>query len=853
MDGRAALDIRTGGGLMGDRVAVAGGHGGDGGSNYSGSVGGGYVAGKAGHPAGVAGNDGSTIGTGGKGGTQTAGGKGDEGSIAAPGTDGGNGELGPGGKGGNGLNAGTNIAGGGGGGGAGYYGGGGGRGGYESPNFEIGSGAGGGSSYGGGLTGVTYSYVSGTAPRIILTYVRTYDQPVGGATAPAGERKNSFINFANALKGTLSPSSLIGKGASATLDGAVAPSATFARVRDLIGASLMPGASSFGGVGTFLLSGLVDLPGTSSALIASGLDLPVASSLPGVTGTRFVPAFMPSGHLRVLAAGGFAGTTASEMTGQLYASGVGGVVGLLGVDVVGATYMLGGGGLDMLAEAGKLADALLFGNSRLDLQPSAELTQSHTFDTWTAAYVDAVMSQSAIADVSGRAGLDPRGSAEWAANLSSHFGGVYQGGAGGAILLGSSLWVVSTSLSGKGEMTPLGGMDVQLGPLALNSQGFLVQKPLVELGGRVQLDAYSAQIVGAIVYRDVGVVLIPVTPQHRVVVTNALGIPLDEVPFSGLEYSFVLNGSGACGFSAAKNHPKVTPDLLAPGRRQVLVYRDGNLAWGGYLWAIDAGSGSDEVRIVARDWFSRLERRYIDPDVDGVLRFKTIEQIDIAWGLIEYAQARESYGITRAPSTPTGKKRTARYETEERVPVAGALQEFTEYRDGFDFEIKPDKSWNVYYPHKGADTGIVLELGGGMGELSYSIDADDLVTEITALGQGSGKNTCLAVVRDNGSIQLYGLLQDSASFSRVKHYGTLHARAEEELRAKSRPLWQPRVTLVTSDPPFGSYSLGDRLRLRGNDGFLSIDKKFRVVEIAMRLDQDGRETTNLTFDDALVP
>lgn len=307
-----------------------------------------------------------------------------------------------------------------------------------------------------------------------------------------------------------------------------------------------------------------------------------------------------------------------------------------------------------------------------------------------------------------------------------------------------------------------------------------------------------------------------------------------------------------------KHHPKSTRQLLSAGQREVHVIRDGELVWGGYLWAVKASTDAPNIGVQADGWFSRLLRRHIDVKLD----FEDEDQIDIAWGVIDWTQQQEKdgadLGIVRATHgegwpIETGVLRTRRFKPWNRTNIGQLIQELSEAKHGFDFNISPDKKFMTYYPKRQEDNGVVFELGKNIKKISQlDDDASAVVTELSGMGSGMNRNRCIAVVSNTGSIADYGLLQDTVDLSRIRHYENLEHATKEQFRLRKKSRWQPVITATLGDPGFDGYSVGDLCRVKAKDGYIDVNQKFRLIAKRIAVSTEGEETVDLTFDQDLA-
>jgi len=210
-----------------------------------------------------------------------------------------------------------------------------------------------------------------------------------------------------------------------------------------------------------------------------------------------------------------------------------------------------------------------------------------------------------------------------------------------------------------------------------------------------------------------GVLITSYSP-YRVIIGSLSGQPIEELDAAkNLQYSFILNSPGSIALTLPLRHPKSTPDLIKPGARSLLVYRNETLIWAGPLWAVTATA--DGVQLTGNGWLDILRRRY----VDWTTTFTNTEQFDIAWDVMSRMQTDAPEGFIRGVRPPSGITRQWSFTASDRKAVYDAINEIATMDKGFDFEIQPDKTWMTYYPFKGIDTGIVFSLEKNISGISW--------------------------------------------------------------------------------------------------------------------------------------
>lgn len=338
------------------------------------------------------------------------------------------------------------------------------------------------------------------------------------------------------------------------------------------------------------------------------------------------------------------------------------------------------------------------------------------------------------------------------------------------------------------------------------------------------------------------------TAQYRVVVANLNGSDIAEVPAKNLQFSYALNDKGAIDFTLPTRHSKCTKDILDPGKRELRVYRNDDLVWGGYLWV--ASPQIDEVRFNGDSYWSRLERRRITENID----YMTMDQFDIVWNLIDWTQAQTggALGFTRASAVDSGVTRTRHYCAVNRRQISDAIAKLAASGNGFDFEIDANKEWRTYYPNKGTVTDYMFELGKNIRNMSYVLDATETMSEVTGLGSGEGCDRILASAVNTSSRTAYGLLQGVVEDSDLDTTTEVTNLATEELNQVKGQILRPQLAIFTTDPPFGSVSVGDWVNVKADLGYIDIDDSFRVSNITIAISDEGFEAQEIFLQEAIV-
>lgn len=345
--------------------------------------------------------------------------------------------------------------------------------------------------------------------------------------------------------------------------------------------------------------------------------------------------------------------------------------------------------------------------------------------------------------------------------------------------------------------------------------------------------------------------------RYRFLVGDLLtGVLREEMPFTDIKYSQVLNAPGAFTASIGLRHPKATRANLDPGRTVIYVERDGVLLWGGILWAANPSVDDAKIGVAGAGFWSYFRRRYIRTDKI----YTATDQFAIAQDLLNYAQGITGGDIAVDVGAETsGVDRDRTYNSWERKNIGEAIEQLAAVEDGFDFAIDVaydsggtiTKTFRPSYPQRGRSTAIVFELGTNLRGLSQQINAAAQANLIDVIGSGDGAAMLIATVSDASVLATYPLLEDVVSYKDVTETGTLTAHGNAELAARATPVETiPTVAQAGPDTGLGSYITGDEITVRGHDGYVDVDDRMRITQFEVTVDDQGGENVALGLQPA---
>lgn len=360
--------------------------------------------------------------------------------------------------------------------------------------------------------------------------------------------------------------------------------------------------------------------------------------------------------------------------------------------------------------------------------------------------------------------------------------------------------------------------------------------------------------------------------QYRYLFTDLLtNQVLAELPMTNVNFTQQLNSAGTFTgellLSGVQSYQLNVLNATIPARCCVYVDRNGVLEWGGIIWQRNYNSTTQRLKITAREFLSYFEHRLIT----STQAFTAVDQLQIVETLVAqalatpygnvpmlYNQDANSTGISGILSTRT-------YYGYELKTVMQAITDLATSAQGFDFEISVyydgtgslQKSFNTYYPKTG-DTysatnqnALVFELGGNISSYDYTEDGSKAVNSVYVIGAGSSDAQLISTAQDTTKFANgWGLLEETASYTDVTDTTLLANLASAQIfAASSPPITLKIVAPPYVDPVYGTYEIGDDVRVRIKDPFFpqGLDNSYRIVALNVQPGETGPEQITLTL------
>jgi hypothetical protein len=324
------------------------------------------------------------------------------------------------------------------------------------------------------------------------------------------------------------------------------------------------------------------------------------------------------------------------------------------------------------------------------------------------------------------------------------------------------------------------------------------------------------------------------------VLTDTAGKKIGELTAAkGRKLTARLSSPSEASFTIDGRHRQAAE--IAERRTDLIVYRNGVKVFRGRVGAAQDQAGPDRHTVspvTALDY-----RAVLDPRLTfTALTFTGVDQSAIAWALITDTQGRTggNLGITRGLGQTTGVLRDRTYEAGKSV--GELITQLSEVINGFDWDITPDLKFDVHYPQRGTDRGVVLDYGGTVKTFSRTPGQYANVVRV------SGADGVAPVVREVADLATRpeGRVEAQFGFPDVTQAATLAQKADRLLAELSAAEPSYTVTLKTWGGP-GELWLGDPVELVVKTGRLDEVSVRRVVEVDVDVDDSGVETVQVSL------
>jgi hypothetical protein len=348
-----------------------------------------------------------------------------------------------------------------------------------------------------------------------------------------------------------------------------------------------------------------------------------------------------------------------------------------------------------------------------------------------------------------------------------------------------------------------------------------------------------------------------------------------------LEYSQKLSHWGECRFRVATDDPMLDQlgDILKPFQYHVRIKRNTTVVFQGIIIR-NPHRNRQYIEVVAYSYLYLLNLKRIEHDAsttpgdnkDNYLTMSSGTMASQITTMINKAVASSGQlalksltigqinnpnfpaGYTKVDGTPlTGawtfsSDLTLQYSY---VPVLKAISALGIYGKS-DFEITNNMVFNFKSSIGTTQSGMVFTYGmfggtyGNIEDFNLPLDGANMANDLLGVAADTQGQSFHTVKQDTTSIATYGSVEGTAAFSDVKDKNTLITRLTEELLYVSDPIGDMSITLNSTAPPVGQYSVGDLVTVKIKSGIYNVDMPRKIVGIFVKVHTTGKEVVRLS-------
>lgn len=166
----------------------------------------------------------------------------------------------------------------------------------------------------------------------------------------------------------------------------------------------------------------------------------------------------------------------------------------------------------------------------------------------------------------------------------------------------------------------------------------------------------------------------------------------------------------------------------------------------------------------------------------------------------------------------------------------------------FDFEITWDKKINLYYPTRGSTTQV-MQIPLNLEVSQYTNNGPD-GNSLLGIGASSGQSQLGVLIQDTDSMGAFRRLDYTKNFGNTTDLTMLTQQGNQDIKISAHPVLPITATVhVDAWPTFwDDVHVGDYAPVTVDYGYTVVDEILRIVQIIGKVDTEGHETADLSFN-----
>lgn len=327
----------------------------------------------------------------------------------------------------------------------------------------------------------------------------------------------------------------------------------------------------------------------------------------------------------------------------------------------------------------------------------------------------------------------------------------------------------------------------------------------------------------------------------QIFIVDRFGTRYGELPGATIKNpKWVLNDTETCELDFINVDPGLVKVLLLQRELQI-VWNDVINSETGYpemMWLmVGAKKGKPGTSTRSCEgllsWF---KSRIVET---ATLTYNDVDQLDIAWGLLQTAQTGANYDRNVGASyAPSGRHRYREYPRNQHKIIYDALKEFPALEGGFDLSIEVDptgrRMWTPWYPSKGTyKPQYALEWERNVVDYEINEAGWGVRTKLYEVGASDGVIQFEASYEDAAASGAYGAMVGVETNSGEKDVDWLADKAQKSVEKKKAPIKTVSVTAKNTPVQlFGNIHTGDVVpcRIDDSDNYVNEDLRIKTLE-----------------------
>lgn len=350
-----------------------------------------------------------------------------------------------------------------------------------------------------------------------------------------------------------------------------------------------------------------------------------------------------------------------------------------------------------------------------------------------------------------------------------------------------------------------------------------------------------------------------------------------ELPLESVNFSRMLSGAGGLTGKINRNHPAATLANMRAGYHQIVVERDGRVAWCGPLWTVQTTLGGKfnndpYLQLGCMEWFSWLlpqgdTTNCLDDDpFTGGGEWDNLDQIEIATDVVILSQldrpgqagnADQGINVDVGDNPPSGVLRTmGPYLPSDYKDFGGIITDMAQKEDGFDFTIESEwddtspylklrKRFCTWFPRKKGRAKLGLTSEMKLSQASGTWDA-------TRMGTHAIANGADALVSHADASNDYWRRDLRRSYADTSDQTALDQQTIAAVKRYGQPVNLPQISVLndrsTGQDLYYDFELGQITPTKFQQGYLDINDLMRIVAYDVTVVDGGGETINFLLN-----